>query len=303
MYIWNKLKQLYMGKCGKYRINDAHCHYGTNSIFMTMALRPTTRISNNIKRLQENMDRNNVENCVLFAQPEPSNTFGHFWKDLFYHLKNKSRGPDEPYSGWKIDYTRANDEIWAIDEDRVAFIPFIAANDSDKNIAKYEDENENPPAGIKYYGIYGNMPDDSILSYMNENCINLLLHIPMACSKNPCRLLDKVEQYPDINFQLAHLRDGVPEIIKAVDDFDNLYLDTAMSNHEAYRHMHKIHGTTTENIITSQSEGKVLFGSDEPWGDLQEQLQDIAKLQEDGSFSEKDVDRVLYQKAAHLWNF
>jgi len=147
------------------------------------------------------------------------------------------------------------------------------------------------------------MPDDSILSYMNENYMNLLLHIPMACSKDPYKLLDKVEQYPDINFQLAHLGDGIPEIIKAVNDLDNLYLDTAMSNHEAYRYMYKEHGTTTEDIITGQPEGKVLFGSDEPWGNLQEQLQTILKLQEEGTLSTKDVDRVLYKNAAHLWDF
>ncbi|MDK2891768.1 amidohydrolase family protein [Methanohalophilus sp.] len=286
----------------KIRINDAHCHYGTNSLFMTMALRPTRKFSNELGELQKIMDLNNVENCVLFAQPEPANTFGHIWRGLYYHLWNISTDSQEPYFGWEINYVKSNEEISKIKDNRVNFIPFLSANDGIGEIEKYIDERGNPPRGIKYYGIYGDIPNEKILDYMNEHKMNMVLHLPMKCRICPQKLLEKVSMYPDIKFQLAHMGDGIPEILSSLWEFDNLYLDTAMFTNESYQNLYKKHGTTMEDMFMNAPEGKIIFGSDEPWASLEEQVNQIADMQYNGIFSAKDADKVLYQNAKDVWN-
>lgn len=285
----------------KHRINDAHCHYGTNSMLMTMALRPTQKFSNELGELQNIMDRNNVENCILFAQPEPANTFGHIWRGLYYHLWNSSTDSQEPYFGWRIDYAKANEQISKIKDERVKFIPFLSASDDIGEIEKYVDEGGNPPEGIKYYGIYGGIPNDEILHYMNENEMSMVLHLPMKCRKCPQKLLEKVAQYPDTKFQLAHMGDGIEEIVTALGEFENLYLDTAMVTHKSYKNLYENQGTTMEDMIINAPEGKIIFGSDEPWASLEKQADPIRDLQSTGNFSAKDVDRVLYKNARDVW--
>ncbi|MBP2029262.1 hypothetical protein J2755_000182 [Methanohalophilus levihalophilus] len=285
----------------KIRINDAHCHYGTNSMLMTMALRPTKKFSNDFGELEGIMESNNVENCVLFSQPEPANTFGHIWRGLYYHLWNVSTDSQEPYFGWRINYTKANEKISKIKDKHVNFIPFLSASDGIEEIEKYVDERGNSPRGIKYYGIYGDIPNLNILQYLNEHEMSMVLHLPMKCRKCPQKLLDTVGRYPDLKFQLAHMGDGIPEILSSLWEFDNLYLDTAMITNEAYQNLYRKQGTTMEEMIQNAPESKILFGSDEPWGSLGEQAKSIVDLQFSGILSARDVDNILYQNARTVW--
>jgi predicted TIM-barrel fold metal-dependent hydrolase len=123
--------------------------------------------------------------------------------------------------------------------------------------------------------------------------MNLILHLSSRSLLNPARFLEKVYKYPRINFQVPHLAIGVQEIILAVKEFDNLYLDTSACTHWMNR---RVFRTPHRKIISAFPE-KILFGSDEPWASYEAEIEEVNGL----DISDNDKEKIFSRNFEKLW--
>lgn len=107
-----------------------------------------------------------------------------------------------------------------------------------------------------------------------ENCLRVfeklvsyggyvLAHTWEGSEKNSIEMcIDVIRNYPEIAFIMGHaggLPDGIPKAIKAVNTYENAYLDTSGFEYS---------NTWIEEITSKADATKILFGSDCPFHDL-----------------------------------
>lgn len=263
-------------------INDAHCHFGRESFFGSIA-RLRLYSNNNYESLKKEWDMHNVKHVVLFAQPCPRSIKRYLGEVILFLLGYRiSKTIDEKTFG-KVDYSQANKEISELTDNRVEFVPFINSSINASDLALLNVK------GVKYYEPYGKIPEN-LLSYLNQNNLNMVLHLSTENETRPEKFLNIVENNEGIKFQVAHCANGVKEIISALDEYSNLFVDTSAISHRYYGHI------PVKDIVENHPD-KVLFGSDEPWTKYEEQLRIFENL----GLSKSDLESVFEKNYLKLW--
>lgn len=264
------------------KINDAHCHIGRESFFGSMA-RLKFSSNNDYGRLKEDWNKYNIQNVVLFPQPGPSSFKRYLGECLLFVLGYCFFKPIDENLFRNVDYSEANGKISELTDGRIEFIPFVNSNVSISDIEQFDIK------GVKFYEPFGEL-SDTLLRHLNENELNLVLHLSTESEKHPENFLRLVENNDGILFQVAHCANGVEEIIDALGEYSNLFVDTSAISHSQYKHI------PIENIVREHID-KVLFGSDEPWTKYGAQL----KLFETLGLSKNDLENVLAKNYFKLW--
>jgi len=267
------------------KINDAHCHFGLESFGGTIGRRKA--VSNlNFRKLKHNLKEYEIEHVVLFAQPRPTSTY-QFLSDLLSFLINNRLDVNEDYKlRRKVDYSETNDLISKLRDSRIEFVPFISSSTPPEYLDKF-----NNIKGVKFYEPNGEL-SPKLLDYLNERELNLIIH------KNPQNeglteyFLNYVNFNPGINFQVAHYAQCMPGIIRALDEYDNLYIDTSGSTDSLYR----LWGLQFEPIAREYSH-KIIFGSDEPWSNTGKEIEMVKSFYLD----KKQEENIFYRNYFKIW--
>ncbi|MBN2095182.1 MAG: amidohydrolase family protein [Candidatus Aenigmarchaeota archaeon] len=305
-------------------INDAHRHFGRNSIHGSLGRLTIPKLRCTYSGLVKDLDKYNIKKSILFPQPDPYET----GKDLLttiaalslpYLLYNPcvetilsaqalalgaifpriyedlSRKPLRP-----VNYKKANRKIYGLEDERIDFIPLANHNFKLSDLDSFEGFK-----GIKFY--YGE-PTEGLLEYMDENNLNMILHPPPQKARTkgvfrkvdddiwhlPSNFLKTVNRYDGIKFQVAHLARGDEQIINALGkcEHDNLYTDSSGLTFHTLKASRK----NAAKIIPSNPE-HVLFGSDWPWTDTGKEIAFINGLE----LGEKERESIFYSNYFKLW--
>lgn len=97
------------------------------------------------------------------------------------------------------------------------------------------------------------------LDVLREVDIPVLIHTRKENNpfSDPNRLLELPKRYADITFIFAHFANGLPSVIDALNEHDNLYLDTSIVSSPAI----------IEEAVRRANSEQILFGSDFPLSD------------------------------------
>jgi hypothetical protein len=295
------------------KINDAHCHYGKECLWGTVG-RMRLISNNTYEKIIRDLDTYEIENQVLFAQPCPSSPGGYIrgallllpklmaysskthWeiaKGLLFEKIGKDyadwdqeRYFDELFFG-DVDYSNANLEISQINDKRIKPLPFVNSKFKPSDLGGLEGIE-----GVKYYEPYGEIPE-ILLKYLNDNELNILPHLSLNTLEKPEKFLGEVAKNDGIIFQVPHWGTGFIKVINALDEYDNLYIDTAASTHYSYNKRLKI----PFKKIAEEHPDKILFGSDEPWTNLGKEIKKISGLGLDKGVMEK----IMYSNYYKVW--
>ena len=271
-------------------INDAHCHIGFNGFIGSLGRNSKITSSATYKGLQKEWNNHNVQNIVLFSQPDPA-SFKKYLEEVLlvfsgYFLFKKyifSQPIDESILA-NSDYSKANDAISNLKDERIMFAPFVTSRFCVSDLTKYDRIN-----GVKYYEPYGELPE-KLLEHLDENELALVLHLSENNKEHPEKFLNIVEKYDGIRFQAAHCANGIEEIIDGLNEYSNLFVDTSALSDGQYNNI------PLKDIVTNHID-KVLFGSDEPWTKYDPQIKQIKNF----DLSEKDLEKILYRNFFNVW--
>lgn len=301
------------------KICDGHAHYGINSMIGSFG-RFVPYSTYSYGELIDDLNKYNIEKIVLFAQPDPFSlkkdithlaVIGGFLGGVHELAKidpiyvTMVAGPLSALFAGKFiyesktgkslfppsSYREANQNIANIEDNRVEFVPFVNRNFKPSDLEGFENIK-----GVKYYATYGGIPDN-LLSYLNENELNLVLHPSLRSLSKPEKFLKKVEANDGINFQIAHLAYGNSGFINALGKYENLYIDTSgytFPTNRLYRFLHKV--VPIEKIAQDYPD-RVIYGSDRPWCTQESELNVVNSL----DISERDKDAILYRNCLKLW--
>ncbi len=277
-------------------IYDAHLHWCKNSEEMS-ALRQEPMIDSSLRDILDYFDRFDIRRGVVFCSPEPEEVFDKYSDERIEMFKRAWGSSEYSVKEYPINYYNENDYLSNVWDERVVFIPFISSKDDISQIERYCDSSGNPPSGIKYYGLYGGVLNDDIFEYLNEHKMCLVLHLPNSCAKKPELLLDKVGRYDNAKVQVAHLANANKEILDALGEYDNLYIDTSASTHRLFKLLYKRKGTSVEEILMSHPK-KILYGSDMPWANPEEQIKSVENAK---GLSKRDKHNILRGNFKVVW--
>ncbi len=272
------------------KINDAHCHFGFNGFLGTIGRNSKITSSTTYNGLQKEWNKHDVQNIVLFSQPDPA-SFKRYLGEVIlafsgYFLFKKyvfSQPIDESILA-NSDYSKANNAISKLKDERIIFAPFVNSRFCVSDLTKY-----GLIKGVKYYEPYGELPE-KLLEYLDENGLALVLHLSENNKEHPEKFLNIVEKYDGIRFQAAHCANGIEKIIDGLNEHANLLVDTSALSDERYNNIH------LEDIVANHID-KVLFGSDEPWTKYNEQIEQIENL----GLGKKDLEKILYRNFFSVW--
>jgi hypothetical protein len=285
------------------KINDAHCHYGNESLVGRLE-RLRLHSNNPYEKIKQDLDAYEIQNQVLFAQPCPASTLGYikgalmlFPRGIYSSLQqNRDMLPEGLHLGksnttepkiffGNVDYNRTNQEISRLEDTRIEFVPFVNSHFKPSDIKEF-----NGIKGVKFYETYGDIPEE-LLNYLNNQGLNLILHRDLT--KGPEHILDMVAKNSGINFQIAHWATGSRKITGALDEYSNLFVDTAGSSLSFYtKHL----GIPFKQIAQEHPD-KVLFGSDEPWANLGKEIEAVTNL----GLGKETEEKILYKNYYKLW--
>jgi len=286
----------------KITVNDAHCHYGNESL-MGRIERGTIHSNNPYEKIRRDLDTYEIQNQVLFAQPCPSSTVGYIkgtlWalpRGLYSGLQQfrdnflewplgKSNTDESKIFFGNVDYSRANREICRLEDSRIKFVPFVNSHFNPSELEEFGEVE-----GVKFYEPYGDIPDE-LLKYLNEREMNLVIHLSL--DKEPESILGLVEKNDGITFQLAHWAIGSPKIMDALEEYSNLFIDTAASSADIYSTYFKV----PFKKIAQEHPDKILFGSDEPWTTLGKEIGYMRSL----GLDKTDLEKIMYSNYYQLW--
>ncbi|GEM_PF-1476613 len=272
------------------KINDAHCHYGRES-FDGAVCRSKIWANKTYEALKSDWEKYNVEKSVLFPQPLPSSLKKYLIEGIFYPFGSSLlRDIWKKFFNYTVDYSKTNEEISNLQDDKIEFVPFISSKFEYSDLENFENIK-----GVKHYEPYGKLSGD-LLKYLNERELNLIIHISEKTEQNPEKFLKIVEKFDGINFQVAHCANGVSEIIEALDELPNLFVDTSACTLRFYKVVFRSRNTSFGEIVSTNVE-KVLFGSDEPWAGYKAQIDQINELE----LSNRDKSRIFYRNYLSLW--
>ncbi len=272
------------------KINDAHCHYGRES-FDGAVCRSKIWANKTYDALKRDWNEYNVEKSVLFPQPLPSSLKKYLIEGIFYPFGSSLlRDFWKKFFDYTVDYSKVNKEISNLQDNRIEFVPFVSPKFKHSDLENFE-----RIKGVKFYEPYGEL-SENLLEYLNERELNLIIHISEKTDRNPEKFLENVEKFDGINFQVAHCANGVPEIIEALDELPNLFVDTGACTLRFYKAVFRSRNTSFEEIVSENVE-KVLFGSDEPWSEYKTQIEQINRLE----LSNSDKNRIFYRNYLALW--
>lgn len=268
------------------KINDAHCHYGLESFFGSV-LRARFSSKNDYESLSSDWEKYDVQNIVLFSQPCPSDFNRNVIECLAFCLGYGVIMPSVEKLFGDVDYFQANEIISNFSDEKIEFIPFVNSNVSVSDLVELEIK------GVKYYEPYdsaGSIPEN-LLEFLNDNELNIVLHLSSVTEKGPDAFLNIVEKYDGIKFQVAHCANGVSKIIDSLHEYSNLFVDTSALSHWSYKKIDFC------EVIANYGD-KVLFGSDNPWTHYGKQISQI----ESCNLSEREMKRVMYNNYFQLWD-
>lgn len=272
-------------------INDAHCHYGIDSPFHSIegALKLFSNKSYN--SLKEDWETYNVKKCILFSQPLPVSRSRYFFETATFPISYGVYIIKNNFFSICPDYSKINKEINenSLKDNRIQFAPFVNHKFSASEIDIYENIK-----GVKFYEPYGEIPQ-SLLKYLDEKELNIIVHIWEKTENNQKEFLKIVEKHEAINFQVPHLANGNLKIINALDELDNLYVDTSCCSSKIYK-KYVLDGESFEKIVSNHVE-KVLFGSDEPYASYKSQIDQINNMK----ISAKDKERIKEKNFYKIW--
>ena len=89
---------------------------------------------------------------------------------------------------------------------------------------------------------------------------------------------------------LTNWANGNKQIIGALDEFPNLFVDSAASTYWVYRNI------SFEGIARNHTD-KILFGSDEPWTKYEKEIAKIKSF----DLSENELERIMLKNYYQLW--
>ncbi|MBU4246710.1 MAG: hypothetical protein KKE71_06710, partial [Nanoarchaeota archaeon] len=181
------------------KVNDAHYHFGFNG-FLGSIGRGRLIVKNSYNSLKKDWDKYDIQNAVLFSMPEPSG-YSRYFSELVlalsgYYLYKKllfSTPIDDSLLA-NNDYSGINDTISKLNDARIEFVPFVNSKFEISDIERFDNIK-----GVKFYEPHGAIPD-SLLDYLNENELNMVLHLSEENDKNPDKFLEIVENNDEITF-------------------------------------------------------------------------------------------------------
>lgn len=270
-------------------VNDAHLHFGWNGYFGSR-WRRLSIAKNNHNSLTKDWDKYRIQNAVLFSVPEPAGYLRYYSElvllklEYFAFRKHILRKPIDDSLLANNNYSKINDEINKINDSRIEFVPFVNSKFEISDIERFDNIK-----GVKFYEPYGAIPE-SLLDYLNENELNIVLHLSDDREKNPDKFLEIVEDNDGIKFQVAHCANGIPEIINALGEYSNLFVDTAACTHWQYKQI------PLESIAQEHTD-KVVFGSDGPWTKYDKQIAQILGL----DLSKNEKEKILNKNYFQIW--
>lgn len=272
-------------------INDAHCHYGIDSPFHSVEGALKIFSGNAYDSLKEDWAAYNVKKCILFSQPLPVSRGLYFLEAATFPVSYGVNIFKNNLFGICPDYSKINKEIneVGLNDSRVQFVPFVNRKFRASEIGIYENIK-----GVKFYEPYGEIPQ-SLLEYLGEKELNMIVHIWEKSENNQRKFLKLVEKHEAVNFQVPHLANGNLEIISALGELDNLYVDTSCCSNKIYK-KYVLDGDSFEEIVSNHVE-KVLFGSDEPFASYKSQIQQINNME----ISAKDKEMIKEKNFYKIW--
>jgi len=346
-------QEIYEGEIYTGPINSAHSHFDREGLYGSLN---RLTIENSIyteDQLCKDLDKYRVEKAVIFPQPHPTTGEEDIARVFaLLGLTGAITLPDietklavmpvvmgaiffkmsyESITGklihFPINYSKANDRIYELKDDRVEFVPFVGSNFKPADIERFEGIK-----GVKFYEPYGAIPEN-LLRYLDEHELNMIIHLsidmrtkpiqnlraaiqeakkspskkkvlsvlkntPSVIFSNPSYIdvrkpeefLKKVARYDGINFQVAHWAYGNKEITDALDEHSYLFLDSSGSTWPfAWNFPYK--------EIARKYPEKIVFGPDEPWCKYEPELNVIKGL----GLDKNDQRKILYENYSKLW--
>lgn len=272
-------------------VNDAHCHYGIDSPFHSIVVSDKLFSRKSYNSLKVDWKTYNVKKCILFSQPLPVSRSRYFFETETFPISYGVNFIKNKLFNICPDYSKINKEINEISlrDNRIQFVPFVNHKFSASDVDIYENIK-----GVKFYEPYGEMPQN-LLEYLGEREMNIIVHISEKIENNPKEFLKLVEKHEAINFQVPHLANGNLEVISALDELDNLYIDTSCCSNKIYK-KYVLDGDSFEEIVSNHVE-KVLFGSDEPYASYKSQIDQINNME----ISAKDKENIKKKNFYKIW--
>lgn len=252
------------------KICDSHCHHGLDKFYRSFEYTRKIHSEKKYEDLKADWEKHEIEKCVLFPQPMPTTKIRHtadiitFYPGyLFYTINKHMKKP--------IDYSTANKEIYELSkrDERIIFVPFVNPLCNISDFDCFENIR-----GVKTYRVEKGM--ENLLEYLNENNLNLIIHPPEDDNKIE-QLLDYAQKYDGVNFQIAHCGFGSSDIVGSLDELDNIYVDTSGCSSPLYV-KYCLKDIPFDECVSNHPE-KVLFGSDVPWTEYDNKIEQIKKLE------------------------
>lgn len=267
---------------------DAHCHISCNGDF-----------NKNIFELKKDMKRNNISKAVLFIDPFVNEfTCSKESKDNFHycHVSDTANGNNnlsiicdecnsqiyygnDPYNLYnKKLFEEVNDNMFYL------FLMLSVSNNTmNINVEEFKSMYGDRLCGLK---LYTGLSDVTLNNIKNFNTdLPLLLHTGKAYNQNPKNMIDFLKSYRGYII-LAHYARFCPEIIDLVKNYDNIYIDTSPSAYIYNNYINRVKKRGLfdyENInkpedlyykaLELYGVDKLIFGSDYPFSNLDEEIQ------------------------------
>lgn len=215
--------------------------------------------------LKKSMDRWGIDKSVVFP-------FNYDDKELIEEslkILEKSKSED-----WIIPFLRFNPNV--IDKDELIVL-------LDKGFK-----------GMKLHPRAQNFKvDDKKIYWIYELCSDKKIPILFHCSikdneSHPSKILRVAEKFPNLNIIMAHFFGNDFDIMKIVNKYPNLYVDTSMNSGTLKR----------KQTVEKYGFNRLVFGSDAPYDS-----QGIALMKiEEAGLSEKDKELIFSGNAVKILN-